>query len=183
MSEIPGARDLELLDALDAMQRGEFEGSVWRIVREGRDPLQGSPAGARWDPGTLDVICTSLERDGALAEIHFHLSRQPVFPSGLRSLIHRIKVRASRILRLGDMDILERLGIDRIRYKDLEYGRTQAIGDAAAFLGFDGLIVPSARRRCDNLVLFTDRLDHAALLVEESEPVDWNSWRQSKRSD
>jgi hypothetical protein len=61
------ARDLELLDALDAKERVPFEGIVWRIVREGRDPLQGYPSGARWDPGTFDVIYTSMAREGSLA--------------------------------------------------------------------------------------------------------------------
>jgi RES domain-containing protein len=55
------ARDLELLDALDKQPRLAFEGTAWRLVREGRDPLQGHPAGARWDPGAFDVIYTSLE--------------------------------------------------------------------------------------------------------------------------
>jgi hypothetical protein len=50
------ARDLELLDALEAHEGVSFEGDVWRIVREERDPLRGYPAGARWDPGSFDVI-------------------------------------------------------------------------------------------------------------------------------
>src|SRR5690242_17091094 len=98
MSVARKARDLTLLDALDACRREPLEGPVWRIVREGRDPVQGYPAGARWDPGTFDVLYTSLERNGALAEIHFHLSRQPVFPSKIRSVLHRIAVTTRRTL-------------------------------------------------------------------------------------
>jgi hypothetical protein len=41
----------------------------------------------------------------------------------------------------------------------MDYARTQAIGDAAYFLGFDGLIVPSARSRFLNFVLFDTRID------------------------
>ena len=41
-------------------------------------------------------------------------------------------------------------------FGDLSYGRTQEIGDAAAFLGFDGIIAPSARWPCQNLVIFSD---------------------------
>ncbi|TIX45632.1 MAG: RES domain-containing protein, partial [Mesorhizobium sp.] len=90
------ARDPDLLDALDAHAGVSFEGEVWRCVREEREPLQGYPSRARWDPGTFDVLYTSLEREGALEEIHFHLSRQPVFPSKIRSVLHRILVRTQR---------------------------------------------------------------------------------------
>src|ERR1700730_7394720 len=39
--------------------------------RKGRDPLRGSTANGRWSPsgGEFEVLFTSLERDGALAEI------------------------------------------------------------------------------------------------------------------
>ncbi len=37
-------RDLELLDKVDALPRTPYEGTAWRIAREGRDPLQGYPA-------------------------------------------------------------------------------------------------------------------------------------------
>lgn len=174
------ARDVELLDALDAQPGIPFEGVVWRIVREGRDVLQGYPAGARWDPGTFDVIYTSLEREGALAEIHFHLSRQPVFPSRLRSVLHRLSARTRKTLKLADLAAVAELGVAAETYGGLAYGRTREIGDAAAFLGFDGMLVPSARWACQNLVLFTDRFDPGDLHVAESELVDWNAWRSTR---
>ena len=171
------ARDLDLLDALDAHAGVSFEGEVWRIVREERDVLQGYPAGARWDPGTFDVLYTSLQREGALEEIHFHLSRQPVFPSKVRSVLHRISVRTERTLELVDLAAVEKLGVSVEDYGKLCYGRTQEISDAAAFLGFDGILVPSARWSCQNLVIFCDRFAPEDLTVVESTPVDWNAWR------
>ena len=64
------------------------------------------------------------------------------------------------------------------RYGERDYERTQAIGDAAYFLGFDGLLVPSARWDCQNLVVFTDQLTPADMAVEESAVVDWSAWRK-----
>ncbi|HEY5412211.1 MAG TPA: RES family NAD+ phosphorylase [Caulobacteraceae bacterium] len=171
------ARDLQLLDAIDALPRTQFEGTAWRIAREGRDALQGYPAGARWDPGTFDVLYTSLQREGSLAEIHFHLSRQPVFPSKLVCVLHTLTVRTRRVLKLADLTEAEALGVDKTRYGELAYERTQAIGDAAYFLGFDGLMVPSARWGCQNLILFTDQLFPEDLAIEESTTVDWAAWR------
>jgi len=175
------ARDLELLDLIDGHQGIPFEGDVWRIVREERDVLQGYPAGARWDPGTFDVLYTALEREGALAEIHFHLSQQPVFPSRLRSVLHRLSVRTTRTLKIADLDALAGLGVSRENYSSLSYDRCQEIGDAAQFLGFDGILAPSARWPCHNLVLFMARLDPDDLHLVESEPVDWQEWRESQR--
>jgi RES domain-containing protein len=171
------ARDLDLLDALDAHQGVSFQGEVWRIVREEREPLQGYPAQARWDPGTFDVLYTSLEREGALEEIHFHLSRQPVFPSKIRSVLHRISVSTQRTLRIADLAALKVLGVSPEIYGSLAYERTQEIGDAAAFLGFDGILAPSARWPCQNLVIFTERFTPTDLSVVNSEPVDWADWR------
>ena len=173
------ARDPELLDAVDKFARTVLEGQVWRVVRESRDVLQASPVGARWDPGTFDVLYTSLDRDGALQEIYFHLSRQPVFPS-VPFQLHRLRANARKILRLEDLHVLEQLGVDTGNYAGLNYARTQAIGDAAFFLGFDGLVVPSARYACLNLILFADHVAVADLDVELSEPVDWKAWRRSR---
>ena len=179
MSDGRKARDLELLDAIDKLARAVFEGEVWRVVRESRDVLQASPVGARWDPGTFDVLYKSLDRDGALEEVYFHLSRQPVFPS-IPFQIHRIRARARKILQLHEMHLLQQLGVDTNNYATMDYSRTQAIADAAFFLGFDGLIVPSARSQFLNLVLFADRIEIADAEVERCELVDWKAWRRSR---
>lgn len=120
------ARDLELLDLLDTHKGVAFEGEVWRIARKEREPLLGYPAGARWDPGSFDVLYTSLEREGSLEEIHFHLSRQPVFPSKIRSVLYRISVRSQRTLRIANLAELEALGVTPQTYGSLSYERTAA---------------------------------------------------------
>jgi hypothetical protein len=177
------ARDIGLLDAIDAYKREAFAGAAWRIVREGRDPLLGSPSRSRWCNGSFDVLYTSLDRDGAIAEIHSLLSLQPVFPSKLRWNSHRIKVSAPQTLRLADIPTLERLGVDVARYRERVYDQTQEIADAAYFLEFDGLIAPSARWGCANLVLFTDRLTPEQIVIDgPADAVDWDVWRRRSRS-
>src|SRR6266852_9927281 len=158
---MPGARkprDPAVLDALDAFDRVRYTGETWRVVRDGRDPLQGSASGGRWDPTLFDVLYTSLDPDGATAEVHFHLSRHPVFPSKIRYKLHRIRVSTSKTLRLLDLDAMVPLGVDPARYSEILYRPTQAIGDAAYFLGFDSIIAPKARWSCNNLILFTDQI-------------------------
>jgi RES domain-containing protein len=175
------ARDPDLLDALDAYEGVVYESDVWRIVREGRDVLLGYPSKARWDSGRFDVIYTALQREGALAEVYFHLSRQPVFPSQIKSVLSRISVATRRTLNLVDLAAVEALGVLPEHYSGLDYVRTQEIGDAANFLGFDGILAPSARWAGQNLVLFTNRFDADDLVIVEQETVDWADWKRVRK--
>ena len=181
MPEDRKPRDPALLDALDVFDWVSYDGDVWRVVRAGRDPLQGSASGGRWDPTLFDVLYTSLDRDGAVAEVYFHLSRQPVFPSRLRYGLHRIRVKTTKTLSLPDVSAMVHLGVDPARYREILYAPTQAIGDAANFLGFDSIIAPNARWSCRNLILFVDQIPPADLEVIESFDVDWAEWRKREK--
>jgi RES domain-containing protein len=139
--------------------------------------LQGSACGGRWDPTLFDVLYTSLDPDGAVAEVHFHLSRQPVFPSKIKYGFHRIRVTTRKTLKLADLDSMIPLGVDPVRYREILYGPTQAIGDAAYFLGFDSIIAPNARWPCNNLIVFMDQIAPVDLEVMDSSDVDWAKWR------
>jgi RES domain-containing protein len=178
------ARDLRLLDQLDAHPRRSLGGTLWRVSRQGRDPLQGGRSLSRWCNGEFDVLYTSLERDGAVAEVHALLTLQPVFPSKIAFHAHKLTIVAEAMLHLADLTSLETLGVETDKYIEREYGKTQDIADAAFFLGFDGLIVPSARWPCANAVLFTERIPPAALALQttEEDPVNWVEWRKHHRN-
>jgi RES domain-containing protein len=191
MVSVSPVRDPRLLDALDALSPAQFTGTVWRVVRDGRDPCQCSASGGRWDDGSFDVLYTSLDRHGAVAEMYFHLLRgQPVFPSRLRYRLYELTVELSAALALPALSDLAAIGLDTSRYGQIsyaeraqEYPRTQEIGETAHFLDCDGLIVPSARWPCTNLVLFCDRLGPEAIeVVAEHNVVDWASWQKANNS-
>jgi hypothetical protein len=183
MSSGGRVHDRSVLDALEKLDPEPFDSDVWRVARKGRDPLRGSSANGRWGaPGELEVLYTSEQRNGALAEVGFRLSLEPVWPSLIQHQIHILAVKIERTLRLVDMRELENLGVDISRYETFEYGASQAIAAAARFLEFDGMLVPSARFACANLVLFTDRVSHAEhLQLVSSEDVDWLDWRKRNR--
>jgi hypothetical protein len=183
MSSGRRVHDRSVLDALEKLDPEPFNSDVWRVARTGRDPLRGSSANGRWGaPGELQVLYTSEQRDGALAEVGYRLSLEPVWPSLIQHQMHVLAVRADRTLRLLDMRELANLGVDISRYETFEYGATQAIAAAAHFLEFDGMLVPSARFACSNLVLFTDRVSHTGhLQLVSSENVDWLDWRKKNR--
>lgn len=177
------ARDLDLLDRIDALPRIRHQGPLWRVARDGRDPLQGGGAPGRWSDGGFDVLYTSFARDGAIAEVHAYLDLQPVFPSKFAARAHRLEAAMEQALVFADLAALKPFGIEAERYPSRDYGRCQAIADAAYFLGFDGLIAPSARWPTQNAMLFTDRIAPADLILVASDhaPIDWKAWRAAHR--
>lgn len=66
-----------------------------------------------------------------------------------------LSVTTSKSLRIARIDFSS-LELDESRYTKRGYNRTQQIGAALNYLGFDGLIAPSARWDCDNLIVFED---------------------------
>ncbi len=173
-------RDPALLDALDTRPLRTFQSRVWRVVRVGRDPVEPSRAGGRSDRGSFDVLYTSLEADGAIAEMDYHLRLQPVFPSEYRAEVHELEVATERALYFDYLDELAPLGIDPAEYRQPLYSRSHEIGDAAAFLGVAALIVPSARWPCQNAVVMLD-VEPAPPIVAvlDSREVDFMKWRKS----
>jgi RES domain-containing protein len=176
----PGRRghDDRLLDALGEIDPQPFEGMMWRVVRAGRSALDGSRGSGRWNPASLSVLYGAQKPDGALAEIHFHMSRgQPVFPSRIKHVLFELRIKMARSLALADMDALARLGVVPEQYDQMLYSRTQEIADAAFFMGYDGIIAPSARWECQNIILFLDSIDLDDVEEISSSQIDWNTWR------
>jgi RES domain-containing protein len=180
-------RDSKLIDALEVLPHSPIDTTVWRVVREGRDVAQCSASGGRWDDGTFDVLYTALDRDGAVAEMFFHLLRgQPVFPSKVRYELYELRVTLQSVMRLPTLPELSQLGIDTSRFgqlsyaeRTLEYPRTQQIGEVAHFLDCDGLLIPNARWTCANLVVFGDRIAPDSLeVMNEHGLIDWDDWQR-----
>lgn len=171
-----------ILDALEEMEPEVFSGVVWRVTGAGRSALRGSTAEGRWSPADeFEVLYTSLEPAGALAEIGHRLSLEPVWPSRLQHQIHQIAARTERSLRFQDVQALAPFGVDAARYGSYDYAATQALASAARFLEFDSLIVPSARSPALHLVLFLEELlEPGALTLLGTEEVDWEVWRRGR---
>lgn len=174
--------DDRLLDALEELEGSVFDGTIWRVVREGRWVLDGSRGSGRWNPTDLSVLYSAREANGAIAEIHFHLSRgQSVFPSRMKHKLFKLKVITERTLMLASIADLVALGVDEAQYSTMLYSRTQEIAAAAAFMGFDGIISPSARYDCDNLVLFLGNFNLENIETIAETPINWAEWRQRQR--
>lgn len=170
--------DVKLTDFLAEMTSAPLERRVFRATRQNLDPLLFSSSGGRWSPpGEVAVLYTALEREGALAEIVFHwsqivpLPRKPV-------AVHELIVSADRVVTL-DAAALAALGVVPALAANTLYARTQEIGAAAAFMGFDALVVPSVRYAGQNVVLIEE--NHKGLReVASTETVDWVAWASDR---
>lgn len=190
MAAVRPPRDSGLLDAVEALPQQPWQGTAWRVVREGRDPMQCSAVGGRWDDRSFEVLYTSTHRDGARAEMYFHLSRgQPVMPSRVRYGLHELSVTLQASVRIASLDVLAAIGIKTGAFgqasyseRQIEYPRTQEIAEAAHFHGRDGLLVPSARSPHPNMVVFCGAAGPEAVeAVKDHGTVDWDAWRAAQR--
>jgi hypothetical protein len=173
---------MALLDLLDALPRSTLRQRVWRTVREGRDPLEGRKSRGRWGHDEMETLYTSYVKQGSVAEIHALLSLQPVFPSKVQWSTYEVQAELENVASLPTLQKLAELGVDVEKYRSREYGRTREIADAALFLGFSGLVAPSARWVCPNLVVFTEKIEPGQLtLVGSPNRVDWEAWREQLR--
>lgn len=159
-------RDQSLLDALEAVPTVQFEANVWRSVRFGQDPLVCGRPGGRWDDGTLDVLYTSETKEGAIAERRFHLYQgQPFPPSKVRYELFELWVSLKAVMHFPSLDALAEIGLPvegygRLSYleRQREYPGSQEVAETCAFLGADGLRVPSARDvNQSNLIVFCEQ--------------------------
>lgn len=182
-------RPQALLDAIEIETPMKLSARLWRVVTDGRDPLQPGRAGGRWDDGSFDVLYTSSDRDGALAETWFHMARgQPIPPSKPKKRIHQIEVELNRVLDLSGDGRLAALGVDMKHYGRLsyfqrggEYPTTQQIGEVAFFYEYEAIIVPNARWPTSNVVLLTEHAKPAQISANTGEAVDLAAWRAANR--
>lgn len=169
--------DRGLLERLSVLPVEAYEGNAFRATRAGLDPLAFSCRGGRWArrEGTA-VLYTSLDRSGALAELCYHWTQITPYPTK-PAILHDLRISTQRTLRIIRTKLSE-LGINHGWTTSTDYHQTQLVGEAVAFLECDGLIVPSARWDCDNLVLFNDNCADSSIEIIDREEIDWLDWAQ-----
>lgn len=148
--------DQDLLDALESLEPKQWEGEAWRFVLGDTDPFQPNTRGARWNPPDTAALYTSLERATVLAELD-HV-RELQTPALRRELffLHNIRTRLTKMLDLTDRTLLATLGVGDTELSSDDQTFCRRVGGAAAWLGYDGILVPSARADGENLVVFVN---------------------------
>jgi RES domain-containing protein len=173
--------DTALLDCLSRFRRLRLEGRFFRATGISIDPTAASISGGRWSPRPDSVfgvpaLYTSFTREGALAELCSFLADITPIPKARMIKVTSLEISVLEAVRVQRDDLVT-LGVALDRYGQRDYSRTQQIGAALAFLGVDGLIAPSARWDCENLVVFQDNHNMVERMkVGSSETLDWRAW-------
>ena len=169
-------RDPELLEWLEGYTQEPFEGTVYRVVWTNSSPLQGtSLSKGRWNSpdSEFEVLNTSLVSEGAKAEFEAFWTLFE-YPPDRPALNWKLRVKLSRVVEL-DIEQLVHLGVHQASFRDRDYSRTQEISDALNYLGCEGLIVPSARYDCENLIVYMQNLNRDCIIEEdESSEFSWS---------
>jgi RES domain-containing protein len=164
----------EMLDILQSAAVSAWEGTVYRHMFGSHRPARGNTTGARWNEPPLEAIYTSCERETALAEAEYSLAAQPLRPKAKR-VLYTIRVSLKNVLDLTAPGFLDRLRITPAILQGDDHSPCRLIGNAANWLGHEGLLVPSARRAGGtNLVIYQQDLSTRdfEILVEEVIAVD-----------
>jgi RES domain-containing protein len=144
------------LETLATLAGKPWEGEVYRHMFADIPPDRENTLGARWNPPELPAIYTSLARDVVIAESDYQIAMQPRRPKTRRT-VYRIAVRLRSVLDISDPKIMSALGLNAGILADMDMRRCQEIGSSVERLEHDGLIVPSARTKGINLVIYPNR--------------------------
>jgi RES domain-containing protein len=164
--------DPGLLDVLERFDTGRWQGRVYRHMLGSASPELGNVRGARWNPPGTSALYMSLAEGTAKAEGDQVIAMQPVPPRASRT-IYELEVSIAKLLDLSDASRLAAIGIAKDDLDSIPWEPCQRVGGAVAWLGHDGLLVPSVRDSGgSNLVVFTaNQPPGAEIIVRDSRSI------------
>jgi RES domain-containing protein len=171
------ALDERLTAIVVALPRTPFSGEAFRHLGPGYSPRSGEGAriqGGRWNPpDSFPVLYLALPKESAIAEFYRRAEREGLPPGDLLPRhLYRYQVQLQAALDLTDATTSEAVGFSEGLVRSDDPILSQAIGDAAHYAGFEGLLAPSATGVGETLAVFPARLQAGSIV----DPVDYESW-------
>ncbi len=168
-----------LVDAIDRLEPIAYAGSIFRHVAAGRHPLSGAGArsqGGRWNPPQSFATLYLADRKSTVeAEFRRMAHRQGLDPGQfLPRRIYRLGVELQAVVDLTRSASLP----PALAHLDLasdDLTATQAIGEAAQYLGREAILAPSAAGEGNVLAVFIDRL----LPESRVDDVEFEAWTET----
>lgn len=161
----------DMLDILQSAVVSAWSGTVYRHMFGLNEPTHANTHGARWNDTGLAAIYTSCERETALTEAEYYISMQPLRPRAKRTL-YTVRVSLKNAIDLTPSHLLAQLGITDAVLASPDHSPCRMIAGAVQWLGHDGLLVPSARRRGGtNLVIYQQDPSATDFDVTDSEVI------------
>ncbi len=160
-----------MLDLLQSAAVSDWDGTVYRHMFGSQLPVRANTGGARWNEPNQAAIYTSCERETALAEAEYYISLQPLRPRAKRTLF-TVHVSLKDVIDLTAAGLLTRLGVTDEVLAALDHTPCRTVGAAVNWLGYNGLLVPSARRRGGtNLVIYQQNLSTDSFQITGDEEI------------
>lgn len=144
--------DPAFLDIIESLPTRPWQGRAWRHMFNDYGPERINTAGARWNPPGVGAIYVALERDTAVAEGDHLIEVQPrrIFR---RRVLYELSIDVGEVVDLTDPAALAATGLTMADVGSDDHTACRRVGGAIAWLGRGGILVPSARRAGDNMVI------------------------------
>jgi len=162
--------DPDLVERLDGIPLRALSTPTYRHLSVGRQALSGEGAriqGGRWNPKeSFPTLYVALTQEVVVAEFRRLAERSGRSPTDfLPRELYRIDVELQAVLDLTDPSTVRTLHVDPARFTADDLIASQAIGDAAHYLGIEAVLAPSAAGTGSVLAIYTDRLQPTSALV------------------
>lgn len=170
--------DEDLVQRINDLGPTPWSGTTYRHTAPKRDPLSGTGArlnGGRWNPrGAFAAIYLAHPGSACIAELERSAELTNIsVDDALRSgrTLHTIQAHAVQVLDLTSDHSRSAIGLEVSDIADDDHTACQAVGQAADFLGYQGVLAPSATGTGLVLAAFEARLGSGQLEVASSQPL------------
>jgi RES domain-containing protein len=167
----------ELTQRVSDIGTTQWSGTTYRHTAARRDPLSGEGArmfGGRWNPPeSFPALYLASPSAACAAELSRMALSQGVEVDDLleaKRMFHTIGVRDLAVLDLRERPAQEQVGLEPGDLSGDDWSACQAVGAAAHFLNFQGILAPSATGVGHVLTAFELRAGPDQLICSSSEP-------------
>lgn len=168
----------DLVQRVNDLGAVPWSGVVYRYAGAEYDPLSGQGAykfGGRWNPRRLfPTIYLAEPLLASMRELQRLTDAAGTDPLALLRrgyALHDIEVMALPVLDLRSPEALECVGLSAEDVTDDDWSACQAVGHAAWFLEFGGVLAPSATGDGHVLAAFEHRIEPGQVTVLRSRPL------------
>jgi RES domain-containing protein len=171
--------DPQLLAQVDALEEIALSTQAFRHVAHDRHPLSGAGArlhGGRWNPpDSFATLYLALERQTTVNEFYRLAARQGRAPEDfLPRRMYHYEVTPSAVLDLRDPAARAAVELSEAKLNANDATKCRQIGEAAHYLGLEGILAPSATGEGTVLTVFFDRL-HADSQICDIDHEPWTA--------